>query len=104
MERAFDGFFPIFGTSQVLIPMPGFNTAYPHNNRQIPGRAPHNAPAYRNYSTGAPATANPATADPEIDDGMKQIRMLNMQLHTAIENEEFEKAAELRDKIKELEQ
>jgi hypothetical protein len=39
----------------------------------------------------------------EVDDEMSMRRELNVQLRAAIENEEFEKAAVLRDKIKELE-
>jgi protein arginine kinase activator len=39
----------------------------------------------------------------EISDEMRERRELNMQLRIAVENEEFEKAAELRDRIKELE-
>jgi len=38
----------------------------------------------------------------EVDEKMCKLRELNVELRTAIENEEFEKAAELRDKIKEL--
>ena len=33
---------------------------------------------------------------------MKELRELNVQMRAAIEKEEFEKAAEIRDKIKEL--
>jgi len=39
----------------------------------------------------------------EIDEEMSKRRELNMQMRAAIESEEFEKAALLRDKIKELE-
>jgi len=39
----------------------------------------------------------------EIDEEMSKRRELNMQMQVAVENEEFEKAAELRDKIRELE-
>ena len=39
----------------------------------------------------------------EVDEKLSQRRKLNMQMRAAIEKEEFEKAAELRDKIKELE-
>ena len=39
----------------------------------------------------------------EVDEEMSKRRELNAQMRIAIENEEFEKAAELRDKIKELE-
>ena len=38
----------------------------------------------------------------KADEKMKELRELNMQMRIAVENEEFEKAAELRDKIKEL--
>ena len=39
----------------------------------------------------------------EVDEEMSKRRELNAQMRIAVENEEFEKAAELRDKIKELE-
>ena len=39
----------------------------------------------------------------EVDEDMKMRRELNAQMRDAVEKEEFEKAAELRDKIKELE-
>jgi len=39
----------------------------------------------------------------EVDEEMKQRRELNAQMRAAVEKEEFEKAAELRDKIKALE-
>jgi len=39
----------------------------------------------------------------EVDKEMNERRELNMQMRSAIENEEFEKAAELRDKIRALE-
>jgi len=39
----------------------------------------------------------------EVDEVMSRRRELNMQMRSAVEKEEFEKAAELRDKIKELE-
>ena len=38
----------------------------------------------------------------EVDEKLKQRRELNAQMRIAAENEDFEKAAELRDKIKEL--
>jgi len=41
--------------------------------------------------------------DAEVDKEMSLRRELNKQMRVAVENEEFEKAAELRDKIKELE-
>ena len=39
----------------------------------------------------------------EVDEEMSKRRELNMQMRAAVEKEDFEKAAELRDKIKELE-
>ena len=38
----------------------------------------------------------------EVDEQMKQRRELNVQMRIAVENEDFEKAAEIRDKLKEL--
>jgi excinuclease UvrABC nuclease subunit len=39
----------------------------------------------------------------KIDDEMRNRRELNVQMRIAAENQDFEKAAELRDKIRELE-
>jgi len=44
-----------------------------------------------------------ANPNVEVDEEMSLRRELNAQMRTAVENEEFEKAAVLRDKIKELE-
>jgi len=38
----------------------------------------------------------------EVDEKMSKLRELNMQMRTAVEKEEFERAAELRDEIKAL--
>lgn len=38
----------------------------------------------------------------EVDEKMSKIRELNVQMRAAVEKEDFEKAAELRDQIKEL--
>jgi len=40
----------------------------------------------------------------KADTQMMEIRELNKQMRVAVENEEFEKAAEIRDRIKELKQ
>ena len=51
-----------------------------------------------------PAAAEPAAAgaDPEMS-RQRQINMLREQIKTAVENEQYEKAAELRDQIRALE-
>ncbi|MCL2627344.1 MAG: UvrB/UvrC motif-containing protein [Oscillospiraceae bacterium] len=46
---------------------------------------------------------NVSQTEVEVDEKLKQRRELNQQMRIAAENEDFEKAAELRDKIKELE-
>ena len=48
-------------------------------------------------------THSPGDSKLEVDEIMSKRRELNMQMRAAVEKEEFEKAAELRDKIKELE-
>jgi len=44
----------------------------------------------------------PDAAGIEVDEKMKKRRELNKQMRTAAQNEEFEEAARLRDKLKEL--
>lgn len=49
------------------------------------------------------STHNRSTSNVEIDEKMSKRRELKMQMNAAVQNEEFERAAELRDMLKELE-
>ena len=68
-------------------------------------------PVRRKVTKGESATdatcscenANDSRGEGGIDEVMTERRELNMQMRVAIESEDFEKAAELRDKIKQLE-
>jgi len=48
-------------------------------------------------------TLTPDVKNIEVDEKLLQKRELNKQMRIAAENEEFEKAAEIRDKLKKLE-
>lgn len=54
----------------------------------------------QNYRYGDATTIN---RNVEIDENMSKRRELKMQMQLAVENEEFERAAELRDMLKDLE-
>ena len=104
VSNMFGDFMPMFGRAAF---MPSL----------MPRLAPHGAVGYPQLAMarrGMPTSENPecgcrtgaenqcADKTEEIDDKMAQRRELNMQMRAAVEKEEFEKAAQLRDKIKEL--
>jgi len=79
---------------------PNMYPAHPsgaHPNGQHPSgpnmNRPH--PGYRYSGTNTRKNV-------EVDENMSKLRELNVELRVAVEREEYEKAAELRDKIKEL--
>ena len=96
--RGISGFMP------VAIPMIQTNTMSPGQlfdlltTRQGMGKISQGTPC--KCGCGKTAAEN---FNIEVDEEMSKRRELNAQMRTAVENEEFEKAAELRDKIKELE-
>jgi len=49
------------------------------------------------------AALTPDVKDIEVNEKLKERRELNKQMRIAAQNEEFEKAAEIRDRLKELE-
>jgi protein arginine kinase activator len=80
MQGRFDGFIP------VVVSLPG------------------SVGTKKESSCGCGCTGTTTTGQGvEVDENMSKRRVLNMQMRAAVEVEDFEKAAELRDKIKELE-
>ena len=103
----FDGIFPVPGGIEwfshlsmpaIAVPVQRVDPAY-----QFPA-APPAGVSESGYCGDSVCGSNTAdTYAAAIDDNMKKRRELNVQMSAAIEQEDFEKAAELRDKIKELE-
>ena len=98
----FNEFFPIMGRPggflPVAVPMMGLNYAFPFAAR------PGIAGITQTSTCGNGCQTNVEGAQTASVDGeMKKRRELYMQMRIAAENEDFERAAELRDKIKELE-
>ena len=97
----FDNVFPIFSGHNGLLPM-----AIPLMGYNAPLQAvvmPRIGAGMQNRACGCGCEPNstepPAT---EVDEDMKKRRELSMQMRKAAEDEDFEKAAELRDKLKEM--
>jgi len=101
LSEILNEFFPIRGVSgfvPLAIPMKQSKNVLPFSVHPIMG-VPQQG-SLCDCGCGQPRKNN---INIEIDEEMKIRRELNAQMHTAVANEEFEKAAELRDKIKELE-
>jgi len=97
----FDDMFSMQGISgfmPVAIPMLSANTMFPVAGRVHAGKSPQG----RANDCGC-SGSGVREAHVEIDEEMKMRRELNAQLRAAIDSEEYEKAAELRDKIRALE-
>jgi len=90
--RSLSGFMP------VVVPMLSSNAMFPLPTHPLQGMAQQRTPHECGCGSG-----NAYSANVEVDEEMKLRRELNAQMRTAVANEEFEKAAELRDKIKALE-
>jgi len=104
--QMFDSMFPIRGVSGFMpmaIPMMQANTLLPFimEPRMGLGTAPVHGQA-GSCACGCTKSA-PGEMDVEVDEKMIKRRELNMQMRAAVEKEDFETAAVLRDKIKELE-
>ena len=103
----FDGMFPMRGISgfmPVSIPMMRANTIFTGQPVDLLTMRPRmgmiNKGTTCTCGCGKNATGNPEAG---IDEEMSARRELNARMRLAIENEEFEKAAEIRDKLKALE-
>lgn len=103
--NAFDRFFPVFGGMNGFLPIAfpvlsaGAALPFPVRQRVAP------AISGETCSCGHEKCA-PDTQGAHVDDEMKKRREINMlreQMRRAAENDDFEKAIELRDKIKEME-
>jgi excinuclease UvrABC helicase subunit UvrB len=92
MLSGFGGFMPI------ALPVMRANTFFPFTMQPGIGKIEQE----NTCGCGCEKAAQGET-NVEVSDEMRERRELNMQMRVAVENEEFEKAAELRDKIKELE-
>jgi len=88
--------------------MPIFNPGLPINRISQYSRNPQTGSIERKNVQTAPCDCGCDTSkrneiNVDVDEEMKMRRQLNAQMREAVEKEEFEKAAEIRDKIKELE-
>jgi len=91
----------IFDNAFLMLPFtaqPGIGMI--SQDRQMPRN--NTMPYNGTCGCGCGSTAAPET-NIELDDEMSRRRELNMQMRAAVEKEDFEKAAQLRDMIKELE-
>ena len=91
-QRGVGGFMP------VALPVVQSSNIFPFTVRPITGKSQQGTPC--ECGCGKSITHGQKI---EVDEEMKIRRELNAQMRTAVANEEFEKAAELRDKIKALE-
>jgi len=96
-----DMLFPVRGISGFMplaIPMMRANAILPFSVQPLTGRMEQDAPCICGCGKSIAREANG-----QVDEEANLRRELNAQMRAAVEKEEFEKAAELRDKIKELE-
>ena len=101
MDSLFDSFFgrrslPAWGGFGRRMTMPAL--ALPRIVVYVPEKAGQAAP-----ETAAPEKTEQEKVDPEMQ-RKRELNMLREQMRAAAEKEDFEKAAEIRDKIKKLEQ
>ncbi|MGE4484255.1 MAG: UvrB/UvrC motif-containing protein [Oscillospiraceae bacterium] len=103
MDRMFEDMFEgFFGRSGLLSPSRGFSFSMPTMLMpRIEFRLDDGS-----IGAGAPApelkTGEKIDVDPEMQK-RRELNMLREQMKSAVEKEDFEKAAEIRDKIRELE-
>ena len=102
-----EGLFPLFAGRKKFVPtaMPvsvmGVIPAMPFFARQHTGIAGRVTGQSGECNCCGENTTTDETVV-KVDEKLKERRELNMQMRTAVENEEFEKAAELRDRLKDL--
>jgi len=97
----FEGMLPMRGLSgfmPVAIPMMNSSNMFPFTTRPLSGMIEQG-----NSNECGCGSSSAFNANVEVDEEMKMRRELNAQMRAAVANEEFEMAAELRDKIKALE-
>jgi len=88
----------ISGFMQMAVPMIQAGAMFPFTMRPGLGKIEQGSTC----SCGCGSSKTGET-NVEVDEVMKERRELSAQMRAAVEKEEFEKAAELRDRIKELE-
>jgi hypothetical protein len=101
LSELLNEFFPIRGVGgfmSLAIPVAKSNTVLPFSVHPLIG-----ASQQGNLCDCGCGQVRKSDINIEVDEEMKTRRELNAQMRAAVANEEFEKAAELRDKIKELE-
>jgi len=101
VSQLVDPMFPVRGVSgfvPLAIPRMRSNNMLPFTVHPVTGKMEHDAP--RVCGCGNNITKDP---NEKVDEEMSLRRELNAQMRAAVEKEEFEKAAELRDMIRELE-
>ena len=102
--RVFNSFFPLFGMNERFpaIPIFGFGSALPY--AMLPWAGIPRNECSSGESCAAPEQEKTDTG--EIDEEMqkrREIGVIREQMRLAAENEDFERAAKLRDKIRQLE-
>jgi len=106
-RSAIDEFFPVFGTSGWFMPSPMMlQDMFPFASLPRIGIPAQSGECGCDCDCEAPAPA-PEARVAGVDDEMKKRRELNAmreQMRIAAEKDDFEKAIELREKIKEMEQ
>jgi len=98
----FDGMFPartgVSGFLPMAIPVMQSKTMFPFTTPSHRGIIVNSDPCSCGCGTGSTRVSNV-----EVDEEMSKRRELNALMRAAVEREDFEKAAELRDQIKDLE-
>ena len=99
----FDRFFPLINRRgsflPAALPITGVNRVLPSVTNQRIGEVAQKSAC----DCGCPTSTAYTKAD-GVDDEMRKRRELYMEMNIAAENENFEKAAELRDKLKNMEE
>jgi len=104
--QMFDSMFPIRGVSGFMpmaIPMVQTYAQLPFIMQPRAGIGSTPALSRAESCECGCTLSSPGVMDVEVDEKMIKRRELNMQMRAAVEKEDFETAAKLRDKIKELE-
>jgi len=102
VENMFQGFFPILNGQNAFTPMsaPLMGFSMPYRLAALP--MVDQCSIYGDCGCDCGKVASDDRIA-EVDEEMKDRRELYRQMRIAAENEDFEKAAELRDKLKEME-
>jgi len=102
LQRIFGGIGGISGFMPMAIPVMHSNQMLPFSVYQGGGMMEQSHSCGCGSDEVVSCEPNDVRTTHEVDVKLSEQRELNIQLRLAIENEEYEKAAEIRDKIKEL--